>query len=119
MTFLPASNIGEAIGNTIVGLGTVFVILIFLIFVISLFKYVNKFAMSREAAAKAAAPAPKAAPKAAAPAAPAVPVGPGTMANAKVNIADEVEGPIAAVILAAVAETCGGNFKVTSIKKSK
>ena len=118
MTFLPATNLGVAIGNTIVGLGTVFTILAFLILVISLFKYVNKFAMAQEAAAKAAAPAP--APKAApAPAAPAVPVGPGTMANAAVNFGDEVEGPIAAVILAAVAETCGGNFKVTSIKKSK
>lgn len=123
MTLLAATNMGEAISNTIVGLGTVFVILAFLIFVISLFKYVNKWEMSRQAAKKAAAPARKAAP-APAPApvaapAPAVPVGPGTMASAKVSISDEVEGPVAAAILAAVAETCGGSFRVISIKKSK
>jgi hypothetical protein len=41
------------------------------------------------------------------------------MAKQTVSFEDEVEGPVAAVILAAVAQVCGGNFKVTSIKKHK
>ena len=130
MNFLAASNLAnaptdvslgeamqEGLMNMAVGLGTVFVVLIFLTFVISLFKFVNKFDKPKAketVAAPANAPAP--APVQAAPAAPA---GPGTMANAQVAVADEVEGPVAAAILAAVAETCGGNFQVTSIKKSK
>ena len=131
MTFLAATNnLVFAFQNMVVGLGTVFLVLAFLILVISLFKYVNEWGDVQEAlrqvraakngepapAAKAAAPTRSAAPAAAAP---AVPVGPGTMAAAKVDFADEIEGPVAAVIMAAVAEHCGGNFKVTSIKKSK
>ncbi len=132
MALLAASNIGEALVNTVVGLVTVFAILIFLIFVISLFRYVNEWQLGREEverrkaeeeAEKARASAPRPvmpkAPAAPAAAAPAVPSGPGTMENSVVSIADEVEGPVAAVILAAVAETCGGSFKVTSIRKSK
>ena len=114
MTFFAAdvgANIAEGLKNMVVGLGVVFVVLIFLMFVISLFKFVNKLDKPKEKA-----PAPAAAP---APARAAVPAGPGTMANASVSIADEVEGPVAAAVLAAVAEECGGNFKVTSIKKSK
>jgi len=34
-------------------------------------------------------------------------------------VADEVDGQTAAVILAALAEECGGRFAVKSIKKSK
>ena len=112
MTFFAAdvgANIAEGLKNMVVGLGVVFVVLIFLMFVISLFKFVNMLDKPKEKA-PAAAPAPARA---------AVPAGPGTMANASVSIADEVEGPVAAAILAAVAEECGGNFKVTSIKKSK
>ena len=113
MTFFAAdvgANIAEGLKNMVVGLGVVFVVLIFLMFVISLFKFVNKLDKPKEKAPAAAAPAPARA---------AVPAGPGTMANASVSIADEVEGPVAAAVLAAVAEECGGNFKVTSIKKSK
>ena len=133
MTFLAATNnLAFAFQNMIVGLGTVFLVLAFLILVISLFKYVNewddvKAAINQVRAAKNGEPLPaKAAPaaqtRAAAPApaaAPAVPAGPGSMASAKVSFDDEIEGPVAAVIMAAVAEHCGGNFKVTSIKKSK
>lgn len=121
MTLLAASNITEAITNSVVGLGTVFVILAFLILIISLFKYVNQWDTNRQAKAKAKEEAKKPVVAPAAVPAPAVaaPVGPGTMASAKVTISDEVEGPVAAAILAAVAEICGGNFKVTSIKKSK
>ncbi len=135
MNFLAASNLAnapanvslgeamqEGLMNMVVGMGTVFVVLIFLTFVISLFKHVNRMERSVlkektvEAPANAPAPAPAAVPAAPAP---AVPAGPGTMEPAKIHIADEVEGPVAAAILAAVADTCGGNFKVTSIQKSK
>ncbi len=120
MTLLAATtNLAEAFQNTIVGLGTVFLVLAFLILVISSFKLVNQWDANRQAKnAKEtkAAPAPAAAP-AAAPA-PAVPAGPGRMSTGSVNFADEVEGPVAAVILAAVAEELGGDFRVTSIKKA-
>ena len=118
MTFFAAdvgANIAEGLKNMVVGLGVVFVVLIFLMFVISLFKFVNKLDKPKEKA-PAAAPAPAAAAPVVRAAAPA---GPGTMANASVSVEDEVEGPVAAAILAAVAEECGGNFKVKSIKKSK
>ena len=121
MTLLAATtNLAEAFQNTVVGLGTVFLVLAFLILVISSFKLVNQWDANRQAQnakeTKAAAPAPAAAP-AAAPA-PAVPAGPGRMSKESVNFADEVEGPVAAAILAAVAEELGGNFRVTSIKKA-
>jgi len=52
-------------------------------------------------------------------AAPAAGMGPGTMEKAMVNVVDEVDSQIAAVILAALADICGGSFTVKSIKKSK
>ena len=134
MTFLAATASAEegsgilfAFQNMIVGLGTVFLVLAFLIFVIYSFKYLDAVDDVKEAlrqvrearSGKAAPAADKAVPAAAAPAVQAAPAGPGTMAAAQVNFADEVEGPVAAVIMAAVAEHFGGNFKVTSIKKSK
>ena len=109
-------TIAKGLQDTLVGLGVVFCALIFLSFVISLFKHIGKFGKTKAPEAKPAAPAP-AAPAAPAPAVAAA--GPGTMVNAKVQVAEEVEGPVAAAILAAVAETCGGDFSVTSIKKSK
>ena len=116
MTILAAS-IGsvlmEGFQNMVIGLGVVFAVLIFLSLVIYCFKFINKFDKPKAEPEKKAAPAPKAAAPVAAPA------GPGTMAAADVSIEDEVEGPVAAVILAAVAENCGGNFVVKSIKKSK
>lgn len=52
--------IGSAAMNTIVGIGVVFAMLVFLIFVISMFKYVNKIGQKKAAPApaKKAAPAP-------------------------------------------------------------
>ena len=108
-------TIGKGLQDTLVGLGVVFCALIFLSFVISLFKHVGRFNKTKAPEAKPAAPAPAAPVPAMAVAA----AGPGTMVNAKVQVAEEVEGPVAAAILAAVAETCGGDFSVTSIKKSK
>ena len=78
LTFNPVYTLGEKLGqaatNLVIGMGTVFVVLIFLAWVISLFKYVNKAEQKLEekkkakeadktqAAASSAAPAAKAAP---------------------------------------------------------
>ena len=87
--------------NTVMGVGCVFVVLIFLIFVISLFKYVGKIGQ-KETAPKAA-PAP-------APAVPAAPV--------EEDLTDDLE--LVAVISAAIAaseNTSTDSFVVRSIKK--
>lgn len=63
LTFTPeytvAENLEEAAGNLVVGMGTVFAVLIFIAWIISLFKYINKFGGNEK---KKPAPAPKAAP---------------------------------------------------------
>lgn len=94
--------------NTILGMGTVFVVLIFISFIISLFKYIpaiqEKFSKKGKAAAPAA-PAPKAAP-----AAPVV----------EAAAADDSE--LIAVIAAAIAAAEGTStdgFIVRSIKRRK
>ena len=87
--------------NTIMGVGCVFVVLIFLIFVISLFKYVGKIGQ-KETAPKAA-PAP-------APAVPAAPV--------EEDLTDDLE--LVAVISAAIAaseNTSTDSFVVRSMQK--
>ena len=94
-------SIGEALGNMVVGLGVVFAALLFLCGIISLFKFIAKWDKSSakapaKAPVKAAAPAVKAAPKK----------------------EDGIDGAVLAVILAAVAEKCGPNARVTSIQKS-
>ena len=93
-------SIGEALGNMVVGLGVVFAALLFLCGIISLFKFIAKWdKSSAKAPAKApvkAAPAVKAAPKK----------------------EEGIDGAVLAVILAAVAEKCGPNARVTSIQKS-
>lgn len=99
LTFNPVYTLGEKLSqaatNLVIGMGTVFVILIFLAWVISLFKYVNKAEQKLEekkkakesAAAPAAAPAP-------AKAAPAVQVTPAPSSDA------ELQAVIAAAIAA-------------------
>ena len=103
--FLVAASdilLGDALGNMAAGLGVVFLALLFLCGIISLFKFLSK---NDQKTVKAAAPAPavKAAP-AQKPAAP-----------------DEnaLDGAVLAVILAAVAEKCGPNARVTAIEKAK
>ena len=96
-------SVGEALGNMVVGLGVVFAALLFLSGIISLFKYVSKWDKS---SAKAPAKAPV---KAAA--APAVKAAP--------KKEEGIDGPVLAAILAAVAEKCGPNARITSIQKSK
>ena len=112
--------VSQGLTNMLAGLFVVFAVLTFLTLIISAFRLLNKVGTAEEQppkAAPAAAPAPGVATAAnfSAP----VSAGPGTMANAKVSFGDEIDGETAAVILAAVAQECGGNFKVTSIKKSK
>lgn len=96
-------QIGEALGNLVVGLGVVFLALLFLSGIISLFKFIGKGSKNavKEAPGKAAV---KAAPAAAAVSAPKE---------------DTVDGAVVAAILAAVAQKCGPNARVTSIEKSK
>ena len=86
--------------NTIMGVGCVFAVLIFLIFVISLFKYIGKIGQKETA--------PKAAP------APAAPVA----APVEEDLTDDLE--LVAVISAAIAaseNTSTDSFVVRSIKK--
>lgn len=86
--------------NTIMGVGCVFVVLIFLIFVISLFKYIGKIGQKETA--------PKEAP------APAAPVA----APVEEDLTDDLE--LVAVISAAIAaseNTSTDSFVVRSIKK--
>ena len=93
----------EALGNMVVGLGVVFAALLFLSGVISRFKFISKWD-------KSAQKAPAKAPVKAAPAAPAVKAAP--------KKDEGIDGAVLAVILAAVAEKCGPNARITSIQKS-
>ncbi len=99
-----AGNMKGAGINTLMGVGTVFVVLIFLILVISLFKYVNLIGKKKEEAPKAVAkPAPAPVPKA---------------APVEENLTDDLE--LVAVISAAIAaseNTSTDSFVVRSIKK--
>ena len=120
MNVVLAAEVGnvlqEGFGNMLVGLGVVFAVLVFLSIIIWAFKFLNKVG-AKPAAAPAAAPAAPAPVKAAAPV-PAAPAVPGKMAKSEVAFSD-VDSQTAAVILGVMAQECGGNFKVTSIKKSK
>lgn len=96
-------NMVGATINTIMGVGTVFAVLLFLVFVISLFKYVGKIGKKKEA--PKVAQTPKAA---AVPTAPVV----------EENLVDDLE--LVAVIAAAIAaaeNTSTDSFVVRSIKK--
>ena len=95
--------------NTLMGLGTVFVILAFLIFVISLFKYIPGLVEGKK---KESAPAPAAAAPAPAAAAPvAEPV------VEDVTDDDELVAVIAAAIAASEGKTSTDGFVVRSIRK--
>ena len=103
-----AQNMEKAAMNTLMGLGTVFVILVFLIFVISLFKYIPGLVEGKKKESKpapaAAAPAPVAAPVAE----PAVE-----------DVPDDGEliAVIAAAIAASEGKTSTDGFVVRSIRK--
>nr|WP_168171697.1 OadG family transporter subunit [Oribacterium sp. C9] len=103
MTFEPIYStpelMGDAAGNLVVGMGTVFAVLIFIAWIISLFKYISVFEkkMKDKKDAKAAQAAPKAAPAPAAAPAPKAPVAGD----------DTIQAVIAAAIAAYEADTEG------------
>ena len=109
--FTMGELLGQAAGNLVVGMGTVFAILIFIAWVISLFKYIN--VIGDKKAKKAAASEVK---KAEAPAAPA----PTTQT---MTSDDELQAVIAAAIAAYEAETghtgrvCANGITVRSIRR--
>lgn len=100
LTFNPVYTLGEKLSqaatNLVIGMGTVFVVLIFLAWVISLFKYVNKAEQKLEdkKKAKEAAKAPAPAAAETVKAAPAVKVTPAPASDA------ELQAVIAAAIAA-------------------
>ncbi len=93
VAFNPAYTVGEnmtkAALNTLMGMGTVFAVLIFISLLISCFKYINVFENKMKAKTAAAAPAPAPIPV------PAVPA-----SAAEENLADDLE--LVAVITAAI-----------------
>ena len=104
-----AANMQRAGMNTLMGLGIVFLMLVFLSFVIGLFKYIEKF--QNVGKKKAAEEAPKAEE------APAPAIAQSEAADE--DFADDLE--LVAVISAAIAayeNTSGDSFVVRSIKKS-
>ena len=100
MTFEPHYSLGEQMAdagaNLLVGMGTVFVVLIFIAWVISLFKYVSVFEKKMKNKK-----APAEAPKAAAPAPKAVASAPAVKQD------DVMQAVIAAAIAAYEADTAG------------
>ena len=106
------STMGDAMAraglNTLIGMGTVFVVLILISFIISLFGYIPKIQAALDKKKASASEAPKAAP---APAAPVV--------EEVVDYSDDLE--LVAVIAAAIAayegETSTDGFVVRSIRK--
>lgn len=104
-----AANMQRAGMNTLMGIGIVFLMLLFLSFVIGLFKYIEKF--QNVGKKKAAEEAPKAEE------APALAIAQSEAADE--DFADDLE--LVAVISAAIAayeNTSGDSFVVRSIKKS-
>lgn len=117
MTFTPDYSIGEklqkAFLNMLMGMGTVFVVLLFISFIISRLKMVNSWGAKKEEktvkenapAAKPAAPAPAPAAKPAAPAPVPAPAAPAPVPvqpeeTCQENLADDLE--LVAVITAAI-----------------
>ena len=103
--------------NTLMGMGVVFAVLIFISWLISMFKYISVFEAKMKAKKNAAAAAPVAAPAAPAPAAAPAP----TAAPAEEeNLTDDTE--LVSVITAAIAayegkETVDNGLVVRSIKR--
>ena len=104
-----AANMQRAGMNTLMGIGIVFLMLVFLSFVIGLFKYIEKFQNVGKKKAEEEAPKAEEAP------APAI----AQSEAADEDFADDLE--LVAVISAAIAayeNTSGDSFVVRSIKKS-
>ena len=103
--FTMGEKLEQAALNTLMGMGTVFVILILISLIISCFKFINKWEESRK---KAAQPAPASAPE-------AVPV-----VEEEEDLSDDME--LVAVITAAIAaseNTSTDGLVVRSIRRAK
>ena len=121
ISFPPVYTTGEKMAkagmNTLMGMGVVFAVLIFISWLISMFKYISVFEAKMKAKKNAAAAAPVAAPAAPAPAAAPAP----TAAPAEEeNLTDDTE--LVSVITAAIAayegkETVDNGLVVRSIKR--
>lgn len=114
VSFVPEYTLGEnmkqAFMNMVMGMGTVFIVLIFISLLIGCFKYINRFEEKMKNRKKKAAPAPAAIP-APAPAA--------AEEAAEENLADDLE--LVAVITAAIAASEGtspSGLVVRSIKRA-
>ena len=101
ISFSPVYTTGEKMAkagmNTLMGMGVVFAVLIFISWLISMFKYINVFEAKMKAKKAAAAPAPKAAPATAPKAAPAPAAAPAAPAGAAGAVA--VTAPMPGKIL--------------------
>ena len=111
ISFTPAYTTGEKMSkaamNTLMGMGTVFLVLIFISLLIGCFKYINAF--DKKMKDKAAAEAP---------AAPAVPA-PAAVPAVEEELVDDLE--LVAVIIAAIAAATGSSadgLVVRSIKRA-
>ena len=116
LTFSPEYTVGENMAkagmNTLLGMGTVFLVLIFISILISCFKFISVF--ENKVKAKNAAPAPAAAPVAAPAAAPVA-----APAAEEEELVDDLE--LVAVITAAIAASTNSStdsLVVRSIKRA-
>lgn len=105
MMLLATSTIsaGKALMNTLIGMGTVFLVLIFISFIISLFKYINQADTKKPIEAAPIPPAPVIE----------------TVEEPEEELADDTE--LVAVITAAIAAYAGTSsegFQVRSIKRA-
>lgn len=94
----------EGLGNLVIGMGVVFAVLIFLAWVISLFKYIHVFTDKAEKKAAEKAEAEKKAPVMAAPAAPIAAPAPAASAS------DEEMAVVLAMAIAAYEEDTGRHY---------
>lgn len=101
----------EGLKNMVVGLAVVFAILVLLSLIIWAFKLLGRFGSNNTAAENVKAPVNAPAPAGAASV-------PGRMPESEIEF-ENVDSETAAAIFGALASEIGGEFKVTSIKKSK
>ena len=114
VSFVPeytfSENMGQGFMNMLVGMGTVFIVLIFISLLISCFKYINQFEakMKNKGSQKESAPAP------------VITAAPVEEPAAEENLADDLE--LVAVITAAIAASTGASpsgLVVRSIRRAQ
>jgi len=106
----------KAVLNTLIGMGTVFIILILISAIIYLFAYIPK--IQDKLAGKETAPAPKPAPAPAAAPSPAPAAAPAVAAAAPELAGDEELAAVIAAAIAAYEGTSTDGFRVRSIKRA-